>query len=94
MPIAVKTAIAWTAGCDSVNPSAEPMKGAVHGVATSTARQPDPKAPGSEPPAMRLASPAPPRRVNPRPISKTPEKFRPTARKSKAIAATKAGDCN
>ena len=69
---------------------AAPMKGAVQGVATTTASRPVKKLPIS-PPRRVSPSPTP---TQPPPISKTPDKFNPIANRSQATAATKTGDWN
>ena len=69
---------------------AAPMKGAVQGVATSTASAPVAKLPAWPP---REASPCPAPASRP-PTWNTPDRFSPTPNSTQAIAATKAGDWN
>ncbi len=69
------------------------MKGAVQGVATSTASTPDPKVPAAPASRCALAS-RPPSRVRRTPTSNTPAKFIPIATNSSAISATNGGDCS
>ena len=66
------------------------MKGAVQGVATSTASSPVKKLPVCPP---RIASPCPVPASRP-PTSNTPDRFNPTANSSQLIPATKAGAWN
>ena len=66
------------------------MKGAVHGVATTAARTPVKKLPTAPPRAPRLC-PTPTQRP---PITRTPEKLKPTAKSSQIMASTKSGDWN
>ena len=70
--------------------TAAPMKGAVHGVATTAAKTPVKKLPATPPRAARLC-PAPAQRP---PITSTPEKLSPTAKSSQIIASTNSGDWN
>ena len=79
-----------TAGALSAAAIAPPMKGAVQGVATTTASTPVKKLPVSPP---RSASPLPADARRP-PTSNTPDRFRPIANSSVAMAATNTGDWN
>jgi len=76
--------------CESAYPSATPMNGAVHGVATMTASTPVKKLPvypcfaASDPPALVKVSP----------ISNCPASERPRKKSSAAISERKTGDWN
>ncbi len=88
-PIAPNTASVAGGGIASAAPIAAAMKGAVHGVATSTASTPVMNAPRWP---LRAASVLP--SATGPPIAYTPERLSPTASISHAIAATKPGWVN
>ncbi len=67
------------------------MKGAVQGVATSTASSPVAKLPAWPP---RAAKPCPAPASRPAPTRNTPIRLRPIASITQAVAATKAGEAN
>ena len=76
------------ADCVRAYPRATPMKGAVHGVATTVARTPLRKEPPSPPPESILP-PSPTREV---PISNTPKRLRPNMKMMTDRITMKAGD--
>ncbi len=89
-PSAANTASAAAAGCASAQPSAVPMKGAVHGLATMTASAPVKNEARAPWPSVRRW-PAP---VNRPPSSQTPENDSAIANNSSATPATKRGSCS
>ncbi len=78
------------AGCCAANPSADPMNGAVHGVAATVASAPFRN--DDTPPCVSFAAFAstPTSDV---PISKTPNKFSPSKKNKTINPATNPGDC-
>ena len=79
--------MATAAGWLSPKPTAAPMKGAVHGVATITASTPVKKEP-ERPDRPARPLPIPTRRP---PISNRPAKFSPIRTISQAMSRTKTG---
>src|SRR5512134_2223697 len=88
MPSAVKTLKAVAASAVNAKPSAAPMNGAVHGAAISTASMPVRNQSNAGRRALQAAS----REGNRLPNSKTPDRFRASAKNSSASAATATGD--
>src|SRR6185369_9661032 len=85
MPSPRKISIAEVTLCVSAKPNAAAMKGAVQGAATATASTPVKKAPNGPERCARLS----PTVIEP--TSNTPDKFKPTAKISKAKPATAIG---
>jgi hypothetical protein len=91
-PSASATKIKSVVAADWVStaPMAPAIKGAVQGVAATTASAPVKKAPASPPRSAAFALVF----CNPPPISNTPSRLRPIAKNRSAKAAVTSGDCN